>query len=162
MTNNMVKILEYQTEHFADLTSYTLPEEQAMFSRIPAEVLNNPRIDDETDRFYYTIMYNDKAVGFFLLEFAHDRWYKPQDETAALLRSLTLNPEFQGKGIAKEMMIQLPDLVRKQFPDVKEIAFGVNFKNTSAYQMYLKAGYQDSGKSFDGPKGPQHIMVKEL
>lgn len=32
----------------------------------------------------------------------------PQDETAALLRSLTLNPEFQGKGIAKEMMIQLP------------------------------------------------------
>lgn len=65
MTNNMVKILEYQTEHFADLTSYTLPEEQAMFSRIPAEVLNNPRIDDETDRFYYTIMYNDKAVGFF-------------------------------------------------------------------------------------------------
>lgn len=60
------------------------------------------------------------------------------------------------------MMIQLPDTVRKQFPDVKEIAFGVNFKNTSAYQMYLKAGYQDSGKSFDGPKGPQHIMVKEL
>jgi GNAT superfamily N-acetyltransferase len=162
MTINMVKILEYQTEHFADLTSYTLPEEHAMFSRIPAEVLNNPRIDDETDRFYYTIMYNDKAVGFFLLEFAHDRWYKPQDETAALLRSLTLNPEFQGKGIAKEMMIQLPDLVRNQFPDVKEIAFGVNFKNTSAYQMYLKAGYQDSGESFVGPKGPQHIMVKEL
>lgn len=102
MTNNMVKILEYQTEHFADLTSYTLPEEQAMFSRIPAEVLNNPRIDDETDRFYYTIMYNDKAVGFFLLEFAHDRWYKPQDETAALLRSLTLNPEFQGKGLPRK------------------------------------------------------------
>jgi 5-keto 4-deoxyuronate isomerase len=50
-------------------------------------------VDGETDRFYYTIMYNDKAVGFFLLEFAHDRWYKPQDETAALLRSLTLNPE---------------------------------------------------------------------
>ena len=158
MTINMVKILEYQTEHFADLTSYTLPEEQAMFSRIPAEVLNNPRIDDETDRFYYTIMYNDKAVGFFLLEFAHDRWYKPQDETAALLRSLTLNPEFQGRGIARNIQIAK----RKRKPDVKEIAFGVNFKNTSAYQMYLKAGYQDSGESFDGPKGPQHIMVKEL
>ncbi|MCL1677203.1 GNAT family N-acetyltransferase [Elizabethkingia meningoseptica] len=158
----MIELVEYQPQHFAELTSYTLPEEQAVFSRTPVELLNNPRIDDETERSYYTILYNGQAVGFFFLDFTHDRWYKPGDHKAALLRALTLNPAFQGKGIAKNTMLQLPELVKRYFPDIHEIGFGVNVKNTHAYQMYLKSAYEDSGEIFTGPRGPQHVMVKKF
>lgn len=81
---------------------------------------------------------------------------------AVLLRALSMNPEFQGKGIAKSAMIMLPDFVKKHFPEVEKIVFGVNATNENAYKLYLKTGYLDSGKIYEGVKGPQHIMLMKL
>ncbi|WP_260256232.1 hypothetical protein [Elizabethkingia meningoseptica] len=59
-------------------------------------------------------------------------------------------------------MQKLPAFVKQNFPEVEEIVFGVNATNQSAYQLYIKTGYQDSGKIYEGLKGPQHIMLMKL
>lgn len=59
-------------------------------------------------------------------------------------------------------MLKLPAFVKQNFPEVEEIVFGVNATNQSAYQLYIKTGYQDSGKIYEGLKGPQHIMLMKL
>lgn len=158
----MVQLVDYNDSHFSALTSYILDEEQAQFSRTPKEVLNDSESLAAENKNFYSILHNDLPVGFFALDCTLNRWYKPQNDKVALLRSLTINPKFQGKGIAKETMLQLPNLVKEKFPKVEEIGFGVNFKNKNAYQLYLKTGYEDKGKIFEGPKGPQHIMTKEI
>ena len=43
-----------------------------------------------------------------------------------------------------------------------KIVFGVNATNENAYKLYLKTGYLDSGKIYEGVKGPQHIMLMKL
>nr|WP_307835692.1 GNAT family N-acetyltransferase [Elizabethkingia sp. ASV34] len=101
-------------------------------------------------------------VGFFSLDFSSDLLTYSDNKNAVLLRALSINPKFQGKGIAKSAMIELPAFVKQNFPKVDEIAFGVNATNENAYKLYLKTGYQDSGKIYEGVKGPQHIMLMKL
>ncbi len=157
----MIKIVAYQPEHFTALTSYMLDEQQSQFSQIPLQVLNNSDIMEKKERFQYTILFQDQPAGFFSLDFSSDRLeYSPETNTV-LLRSLSVNPRFQGKGIAKAAMLQLPFFVKINFPSIVKIVFGVNAKNENAYQLYLKTGYVDSGHIYNGIKGTQRIMYRE-
>ena len=158
----MTEIVPYHEEHYDALTSYILDEEQSQFSLVPRQVLNNPDIMGLKNRFQYTIIHEKEIVGFFSLDFSSDLLTYSDNENAVLLRALSTNPKFQGRGIAKSAMIELPAFVKQNFPKVDEIAFGVNATNENAYKLYLKTGYQDSGKIYEGVKGPQHIMLMKL
>lgn len=87
---------------------------------------------------------------------------KQRQCSCPLLRTLSINPAFQGKGIAKSVMLQLPNWVKMHFPETNEIAFGVNVRNKNAYELYLKTGYSDSGNIYEGKKGPQNLMFRTL
>lgn len=157
----MTTIIAYEPKYFDDLIAYRLDEEQAQFSRIPAEVLTDPKMMNN-EHFHYCILFDRRVVGFFTLDFSEERLTYSSNKDSVLLRSLSIDPAFQGKGIAKSVMFQLPELVKKQFPKIKEIAFGVNIRNKNAYELYLKTGYSDSGNFYEGKKGPQHLMFKTL
>jgi len=158
----MTEIVPYNNEHYEALTSYVLDEMQSQFSRVPREILDNPEIMENKRRFQYTILHENNVVGFFSLDFSSDLQDYSDNANAVLLRALSMNPEFQGKGIAKSAMIMLPDFVKQHFPEVEKIVFGVNATNENAYKLYLKTGYLDSGEIYEGKRGPQYIMVKEL
>ncbi|MEL5904208.1 GNAT family N-acetyltransferase [Elizabethkingia anophelis subsp. anophelis] len=158
----MTEIVPYNDEHYEALTSYILDETQSQFSLVPREILDNSEIMENKRRFQYTILHESNAAGFFSLDFSADLQNYSDSANAVLLRALSMNPEFQGKGIAKSAMIMLPDFVKKHFPEVEKIVFGVNATNENAYKLYLKTGYLDSGKIYEGVKGPQHIMLMKL
>ncbi|WP_407486122.1 GNAT family N-acetyltransferase [Elizabethkingia anophelis] len=158
----MTEIVSYNDEHYEALTSYILDETQSQFSLVPREILDNSEIMENKGRFQYTILHESNVVGFFSLDFSADLQNYSDSANAVLLRALSMNPEFQGKGIAKSAMIMLPDFVKKHFPEVEKIVFGVNATNENAYKLYLKTGYLDSGKIYEGVKGPQHIMLMKL
>jgi len=158
----MIKIVAYHRGYFTALTSYVLDDEQSRFSQIPKQVLNNPDITQNKKRFQYCILLDEQPAGFFSLDFSTDRFVYTDNRDAVLLRALSINPAFQGKGVAKSAMLQLPDFVKRHFPKTTEIVFGVNMENESAYQLYLKTGYLDSGNLYEGIKGPQRVMYKEI
>lgn len=156
----MIEITAYKKAYFDELTSYQLNEEQSQFSRTPIEVLSDAANLSNEKLFHYCILFEEKAVGFFTLDFTENRFVYSTNPESVLLRSFSINPNFQGKGIAKSVMKQLPHFVKLHFKDVKEICFGVNSRNANAYQLYIKTGYLDSGKIFEGKKGPQNLMYK--
>jgi threonylcarbamoyladenosine tRNA methylthiotransferase MtaB len=135
----MVKILEYQTEHFADLTSYTLPEEQAMFSRIPAEV-HSCEIE-ETDFFIGSYSIGDRTRAFLKVQDGCD--YKCTYCTIPLARGIS-------RSDTVENVIKNASEIASQ--DIKEIVLtGVNIG--------------DYGKGEFGNKRHEHTfldLVKEL
>ncbi|MBT2719477.1 N-acetyltransferase, partial [Bacillus sp. ISL-57] len=77
---------------------------------------------------------------------------------AMLLTALSVNHAKQGKGYAKQGMLLLSDFVKSEFPNCDEIVLVVNHKNLPAQQLYLKVGFQDTGKRKIGPIGEQFIM----
>jgi GNAT superfamily N-acetyltransferase len=109
-----------------------------------------------------TIFYNDQPAGFFVLDFGKDKFELTDNENSALLRSLSVNPQMQGKGIGKAAMLKADDFAKDRFKSCDEIVLAVNQKNDSAYHIYLKAGYIYDGKTRIGRSGPQYLMYKKL
>ncbi|NAW51925.1 GNAT family N-acetyltransferase [Elizabethkingia argentiflava] len=157
----MVKIIAYNPEHFYALTSYALTQDQARFTSEPADILDASK-EDAQDYLNFSILYHEKAVGFFSLDFSFHRFYKPRDKKVVILRSLSLNPYYQGKGIAKKALLQLSSFIKESFSPIQEIALGVHIKNTRAYDLYKKVGYQPLDEMFIGERGPLYIMVFKI
>ncbi|UHO37567.1 GNAT family N-acetyltransferase [Chryseobacterium capnotolerans] len=148
-------------EHLSDV-SYSLDDNQLRFTASPNQALENIEKRDDHDAYPITILENFVPVGFFVLDFGKDKFELTDNENSVLVRSLSVNPDVQGKGIGKAAMIQVDDFVRKNFKDCDEIVLGVNQKNDSAYHIYLKAGYIYEGKTRIGRSGPQYLMYKKL
>ncbi|WP_413513525.1 GNAT family N-acetyltransferase [Myroides odoratus] len=158
----MITLVPYQVNYFDALVSYELDEQQSSFALAPKYILTNPEIMANTLRKQYCILYQEEPVGFFSLDLSDDRLIYTHTKESILLRALSIMPNFQGKGIAKSMLLLLPEFIKEQYANLEEIVFGVNYENTNAYQLYLKTGYCDSGRIYQGIKGSQHCMYKKL
>ncbi len=158
----MITLVPYQASYFDALVSYDLDAQQANFALTPKQILSNPTILANPLRKQYCILYHENPIGFFSLDLSDDRLIYTSNKPSILLRALSINPQFQGKGIAKAALLILPDFVQQHYPDINELVFGVNYENTVAYHLYLKTGYRDSGRTYQGVKGPQHCMVMDL
>lgn len=158
----MITLSFYKSEDFEDLTSYALDELQSQFTAMPKATLEIIKEKNTGDKFPVSIFYQNKAVGFFVLDFGADKLDLTENENSTLLRSLSINPECQGKGIGKAAMIVLSDFVKENFPECNEVVLAVNFNNKSAYDLYLKCGFKDEGKSREMSKGFQHLLSKSI
>ncbi|KXH80405.1 GNAT family N-acetyltransferase [Chryseobacterium kwangjuense] len=157
----MISLAFFKQEDFSEV-NYTLDEVQQQFTATPEMALQ--RINERTDAraFAITITEDEKPAGFFVLDFGDDKLDLTENKKAVLIRSLSVNPQFQGKGIGKMAMQIVDDFVRENFPDCDEIVLAVNQKNIPAYQIYLKTGYIYDGKTRIGRSGPQYLMHKKL
>ncbi len=158
----MVRLAFYKSKDYNDLTSYDLDEQQKHFTAMPKVTLELIKEKNTSDKFPISIFYNNQAVGFFVLDFGQDKFELTDNKNSTLLRSLSMNPEYQGKGIGKAAMIFLSDFLKTEFPECEEVVLAVNFNNKTAYDLYLKCGFEDDGKTREMSKGWQHLLTKHL
>ena len=56
----------------------------------------------------------------------------------------------------------LQSFVAKHFPHVNRIVLGVNEANIAAQAVYIKSGFIDEGRRFNGRSGIQIAMSKRI
>jgi len=157
----MVHLKFYEQKDFPGV-NYTLDENQLQYTATAEQALQRIEEREDTLAFPITILKDEDPCGFFVLDFGDDKLELTDNKDAMLLRSFSINPELQGKGIGKQVMIQLDEFVRENFKDCDEIVLAVNQNNASAYHLYIRTGYRDEGKIRIGRSGPQHILYKKL
>ena len=150
-----VKLIFYQEEFKPEL-AYNLPADQANYTGLPLEALEKCKV--ETDRHPVVILYENRPAGFFVLHGWEGVKLYSDNKDAILLRAYSINPDYQGKGIAKASLMLLPAFVKQHFPDKNEIILGVNFNNSHAQHVYLKTGFIDKGHRIMGTKGEQFVL----
>ncbi|MBP7173886.1 MAG: GNAT family N-acetyltransferase [Cloacibacterium sp.] len=158
---NPVEINFFEKKDLEQL-NYCLDDVQKTFTSMPDFALERIAERNDGKAFPITIFFEKRAVGFFVLDFGEDKFGLTSNADAVLLRSLSLNPNFQQKGIAKESMFLTDDFVKTKFIDCNEIVLAVNSRNQNAYQLYMKTGYADTGKTRPFRDGFQHILTKKL
>ncbi|MEY8761790.1 GNAT family N-acetyltransferase [Chryseobacterium tongliaoense] len=142
--------------------SYTLDENQSQYTSTAEQALQRIRERNDGKAFPLTIFDDREPAGFFVLDFGDDKLDLTDNENSVLVRSLSVNPQFQGKGVGKAAMIKIDDFIREHFKNCDEIVLAVNQNNSSAYHLYIKVGYQYDGKTRIGRSGPQYLMYKKL
>lgn len=90
----MVTLTAYQSIHQKEL-NYQLDDKQSRFSALPSEWF------DDAGVYRVVIVHDGKAVGFFVLDGGQDKLNYTDNDKALLLRSMSVNPAYQGQGLAK-------------------------------------------------------------
>lgn len=156
-----ITLFRYEEKHeetFKDqLLSFQLPPEQAEFTGLPEQTLQDACTD--ASKMGVVIAQGDRAVGFFVLHTGEGIADFFQDYSGAvLLRAFLMDYACQGQGFAKTAMALLPDFVRRHYPEAQQIVLAVNERNIPAGQLYARAGFQDYGLRRSGSKGTQLIL----
>lgn len=157
----MVSLRFYSEKDFNSV-NYMLDQIQAAYTSTAAFALSRISERDTGLEFAITVFSNEKPAGFFTLDFGDDKLDATDNPDCVLLRSLSVNPEFQGRGVGKCIMLQADGFVRENFKGCNEIVLAVNHDNSSAYELYLKAGYHNGGRTKTGRNGLQYLMYKKL
>lgn len=160
----MVTLQFYKPADYSAL-NYVLNDVQMRHTSTVDFALNRTekRVEKEIFTDYpITIFYNEEAVGFFILDFGKDKFELIENENSILIRSLSINPKFQGKGIGKSAMFLVTEFIQNNFPNVNEIVLTVNVKNDVAHQIYVEVGFQFEGKTKEGRSGLQYILSKKF
>ncbi|MGN1399989.1 MAG: GNAT family N-acetyltransferase [Bacillus sp. (in: firmicutes)] len=145
----------YEAKYKEEVCSYVLPLGQSEFTALPYDALE--RFGNHPHAVGVVILHNDEAVGFFVLHKANDAM-EDGLQHQLLIRSLSINPEYQGRGFGTRAMELLPAFVRRIYPETKELFLMVNEGNKHAQKVYEKAGYIDRGMRRMGPKGWQKVL----
>lgn len=156
----MLHIQLYDEADYSHL-DYELPPEQAIFTSSINQLKGENAFSDP-QKSIVSVLFDNIPCGFFILDQGDEKFKLTDNESSLLLRSFSINPLFQGKGLGKKTMLLISDYIRKNHPNIKQVVLSVNVKNVNAYHTYLKAGYNDIRKYLEGPFGRQHILVKDI
>ena len=161
--NPHIALAPCRVEHYPALTAYQLTGEQAEFSRPPSDWLSG-NIAFSAAQLAVTILRGDEPIGFFVLDSGAGRDDYSANPHAVLLRSMSLNPRHQGNGYARTALVPatLDALIRAHLPACDEIVLGVHHANRAAIRLYQRAGFDDTGRTYDGLKGLQFIYHRVL
>ena len=137
------------------LRAVTVAPEQVIFSSQPAAFIDlpEPLID------LHVIFYGDTVAGMFRIDrgFYNDHAFADPDRPG--LRTFLVDQSLQGRGIATDTAMQLKPYLRQHYPQANGIFLTVNLRNPRARDVYLRGGFNDTGKQYlDGGAGPQHIL----
>ena len=151
-----VSLTFFDEIHREALNAFYLVEDQKKFTAMPSDALKI--CEEDLSRNPVVIMASDGPVGFFVLHAGENIRDFTANPNAMVIRALSVNQPEQGKGYAKEAMLQLPAFVSNHFSEIDELILAVNFKNEPAKKLYEKAGFQDRGQIMHGPIGPQYVL----
>ncbi|MFF2754723.1 GNAT family N-acetyltransferase [Psychrobacillus sp. NPDC058041] len=156
----MITLAPYEMKYQAALENYPLSEEHLSFTAHPLELLD--RSENTSTYSPIVILENGIVVGFFVLDSGEDKFNYTDKQESILLRGYSVHPSYQGNGIAKKSMGLLREYSNENFPHVSQIVLGVNEANKAAQSVYLRAGFIDEGKRFNGRSGVQIAMCLKL
>ncbi|WP_150272953.1 nucleotidyltransferase family protein [Paenibacillus tepidiphilus] len=156
-----VRLAGFEEKYREDLLAFRLPAEQAKFTGMPEETLDEAL--SNAGKIPVVILAGEQPVGFFVLHTGEDiaSFYAKWPETV-LLRAFLVDQASQGQGIARAGLALLPCFVRNLLPAVREIVLAVNERNDVALALYARAGFRDYGLRRSGMKGQQRIMQYPL
>jgi RimJ/RimL family protein N-acetyltransferase len=160
MNMGNVALTFFDEIHREALNAFDLAEDQKKFTAMPSDALKI--CEEDPSRNPVVIMASGVPVGFFVLHAGENIRDFTANPNAMVIRALSINRKEQGKGYAKEAMLQLLAFVPTHFPEINELILAVNFKNEPAKKLYEKAGFQDRGQIKHGPVGPQYVLHYEL
>ncbi|UXD69760.1 GNAT family N-acetyltransferase [Sphingobacterium faecium] len=156
-----VSLVNYEDAHYEHL-SYELDETQRRFTKTVYQNIKVEEVHKINNKYPITILYQENPVGFFLLDRTVDHLIVTGNPNSILLRGLSLNPNFQGKGIAKQALLLVDSFVKIIAEDIDEIVLTVNIENRYAYHLYLQMDYKDTGRFKNGRYGLQHMLFKRI
>ncbi|MBP6116536.1 MAG: GNAT family N-acetyltransferase [Neisseriaceae bacterium] len=148
----------YQAADLTKLSTYQLEADQDAYSRSPYQAIVVEKKLHQPSRHGVTVWHEAQPVGFFILDAGDDRALFSPHCDALLLRSFSINPDYQGQGLGHQVMALLPDYCARYLPSCREIVLGVNQQNQVAYRLYLSHGFVDTGNTRMGPSGPQFML----
>jgi RimJ/RimL family protein N-acetyltransferase len=150
----------YDERYKNSIEQYQLSEEQLRFTGTPTECIKLS--NEDPDRYSILAMNQDNLVTFFNLH--KKEGVKPfsNNDRSILLRAFSTDFRHQGKGYAKNVLLQLPSFVKENFIETNEIVLAVNLQNTVAQELYKKCGFIDEGERRMGSKGELIIMSYHL
>lgn len=136
--------------------------EQLQYVGNTAYNLEQTRLDRHSEAM--AVLAGERVVGFYRLDFSVDAIAgRPLGEPSVGLRAYVIDQREQGRGYGTAAMRACADDLRRRHPDRRLLALTVNVRNRSAYAVYLKAGFADTGELYHGGSaGPQHLMLLRL
>ncbi|ANU14254.1 GNAT family N-acetyltransferase [Planococcus halocryophilus] len=154
----MIKKKEVTLHRYSSKRSidYDLPVEQLEFTRLPKEIVEKDASDPL--KHFIIIKARGEDAGFFELDESEDRKKYSDNPKALLLRGFSVNPKFQGRGIATGSIYALPEFMEEAFSNFDEVVLGVNARNIPAQRLYQKAGFEDTGRRIMRTKGEHYVM----
>ncbi|MBU5441269.1 GNAT family N-acetyltransferase [Paenibacillus sp. MSJ-34] len=160
MTDQSVKLERYEAKFDEFVRQFELPEEQAVFTGIPAQMVGEAQGD--ANKHPIVITADSVPVGFFVLVSGERVKEYTVNPNALLLIAFSIDYRRQRKGYAKQGLESLHRFVPAHFPVIDEIVLSVNLRNVAAQTLYAKAGFEDRGGRKTGPIGEQKIMHLRL
>jgi len=157
--NGLVKLVFYEKQHLEDLSKIHLTDEDQRFTQTPDEVLETLR---DPYRRMVLILNKDVCTGYFVLHEKEGALDIGFDDKALLIRSLTVNPLEQGKGLAFQGMKALSAFVKAHYANVNKVVLIVNSKNIPAQKLYQKAGFVEHGSRVHEIHGMQLVYRYDL
>ncbi|WP_203331993.1 GNAT family N-acetyltransferase [Planococcus beigongshangi] len=139
---------------------YELPREQLEFSGLPQDIIKRDR--ENPLKHFVIINVRNEVAGFLELDESDDRERYSNNPAALLLRGFSVNPKYQGRGIATGSIYALQDFIRREFPDFDEVVLGVNARNKPAKRLFEKVGFEDTGRRFMRTSGEQIVMCMRI
>src|SRR5690606_7838917 len=127
---------------------------------MPQELIKRDAGDPE--KHFIVIRARGEVAGFFELDESEDRKKYSDNPKVLLLRGYSVNPKYQGRGIATGSIYALPEFIREEFPAFNEVVLGVNARNIPAQHLYKKAGFEDTGRRLMRSKGEQIVMCLKV
>lgn len=110
----MVHLKFFVSEDLSGL-SYVLDERQSLYTSTAAQALERIKERDDSLAFPVSIFNDTILAGFLVLDFGGDKFDITNNPNSVLLRSLSINPELQGKGIGKSVMFVIDEFVKNIF-----------------------------------------------
>lgn len=150
--------LQLYTSNMA--VKYDLPSDQLEFTGLPQDIIE--RDAKNPLKHFIIIKARNEAAGFFELDESEDRKKYSDNPKVLLLRGYSVNPKYQGRGIATGSIYALPEFIREEFPAFNEVVLGVNARNIPAQHLYKKAGFEDTGRRLMRSKGEQIVMCLKV
>lgn len=151
---HLIQLVPYHTKYDDILSKFTIAKEEQAFALTPFIALQNLA---ELE-YPVVVLYDDTPAGFMRLNLNEERFELTDNPHAILVKSFSVTQNMQGKNIAQSALKQLPQYLKKHFPEVNEIVLSVNFKNEKAIHVYQKIGFVDTNRVLEGRAGKQHIM----
>jgi len=144
----------FQLKYKESLLSFELPNDQVKFTALPSHVL-----EVQEGQFPIVIVEDDVPVGFFILHSTSRVKQYSNNPNAMLLTAFSIDYSKQGRGYAKQGLFLLSKYIQKQFPRCDEIVLGVNHQNVPAQNLYIRVGFQDTGRRVIGSLGEQFVLT---
>ena len=151
-----IQLAFYDSKYKQSLFTYELDEKQKHFTTLPEKAIE--MFCTNTTSYPIVILEKDIPVGFFILQDGEEAKDYTKREHTMLIRSVSVNPQYQGKGYAQQAMQMVSSFVRQYFPQIEELFLLVNVKNARAEHVYVKTGYEDRGIRCMGRVGPQKML----